>query len=86
MNMTTAPQQTATTGSGSSNAMKVMLSILCPLQSGGTVVHKFSLDARCSLEWFKKNADELARTIMPDAHYTALFVEPITSVSSATSE
>lgn len=54
------------------------LSILCPLESGGTVVNQFLVEAAADIAWIRKHADELARTCMPNANYTALNVAAVT--------
>lgn len=58
-------------------ATAVRLSVLVPMPDGGTVVHRFRLDADAPASWFKTHADELARTCLPDVAYTALNIEVI---------
>lgn len=55
--------------------MIARLSVFVPLKTGDTVVHVFKVEADQSLDWFKRNADELATKCTKGAQYNALNVE-----------
>jgi hypothetical protein len=55
--------------------MNARLSVFVSLKSGGTVVHVFLVSANATLDWFKRNADEMAGKFLPGVNYSALNVE-----------
>lgn len=73
--MNTTTQQTALNQNVPCKPLAVRFSILCPLESGGTVVHVFLVEARATIDWFRAHSAELAQACWPDSGYTALNIE-----------
>lgn len=55
------------------------LTVICPLQSGGSVVHIFEIECDRPLSWVREHADEMANTFNAGAmrHYNALNVRKL---------